>query len=293
MSLTTLIKSIVRETGISLPTIPATLSNAQDETLLQLMAQIYRTIRELKDRVEWPRLSKTASITLVDGQANYALPADWDLTINRTQWDNGNFWELQGPVSAQEWEWRKHGVVSSTPRKRFRMWGDTNSQLFFDPTPGSGDAGDIVTFEYQSSSCISPMTWVTATSFLANSFCSYNGNIYQTASGGTTGATAPTHTSGTVSDGGVSWTYYDLPYTEFIASTDYCLIDETLISLGAQWRFLNQRSLEYAPTKIEYENAVNRSSSRSRGARTLNMAGDSFRGFFIGNLNLPDTGYGQ
>lgn len=36
----------------------------------------------------------------------------------------------------------------------------------------------------------------------------YNGaNMYFTAAGGTTGATAPTHTTGTVSDGGVSWTY--------------------------------------------------------------------------------------
>jgi hypothetical protein len=33
------------------------------------------------------------------------------------------------------------------------------------------------------------------------------GNVYLAASTGTTGATPPTHTSGTVSDGGVNWTY--------------------------------------------------------------------------------------
>lgn len=38
----------------------------------------------------------------------------------------------------------------------------------------------------------------------------FNGlNIYIASSSGTTGSTAPTHTSGTVSDGGVSWTYVD------------------------------------------------------------------------------------
>lgn len=36
-----------------------------------------------------------------------------------------------------------------------------------------------------------------------------NAQIYVAASTGTTGATAPTHTSGTVSDGGVSWTWVD------------------------------------------------------------------------------------
>lgn len=34
-------------------------------------------------------------------------------------------------------------------------------------------------------------------------------NIYRAATAGTTGATAPTHTSGTVSDGAVDWTYFD------------------------------------------------------------------------------------
>jgi hypothetical protein len=33
------------------------------------------------------------------------------------------------------------------------------------------------------------------------------GNVYLAASSGTTGRTPPTHTSGTVSDGAVNWTY--------------------------------------------------------------------------------------
>ena len=34
-----------------------------------------------------------------------------------------------------------------------------------------------------------------------------SGNLYKTTAGGTAGATAPTHTSGSVSDGGVTWDY--------------------------------------------------------------------------------------
>ncbi len=49
--------------------------------------------------------------------------------------------------------------------------------------------------------------WVTATVVSAYSFRKNAGKIYRTAAGGTTGASAPVHTSGTVSDGGVSWMF--------------------------------------------------------------------------------------
>lgn len=56
-----------------------------------------------------------------------------------------------------------------------------------------------------------PAAWVTATVYAAGARCVHRGGsttrIYSTAAGGTSGATPPTHTSGSVSDGGVTWTY--------------------------------------------------------------------------------------
>jgi hypothetical protein len=49
--------------------------------------------------------------------------------------------------------------------------------------------------------------WVTGHVYAATNRVSNAGKIYVTAAGGTAGATAPTHTNGTVSDGGVSWTF--------------------------------------------------------------------------------------
>lgn len=54
--------------------------------------------------------------------------------------------------------------------------------------------------------------WATSTAYSANSFVISSNNIYKTVSGGTSGATAPTCTSGTCSDGSVTWTYLSTAY---------------------------------------------------------------------------------
>lgn len=48
-------------------------------------------------------------------------------------------------------------------------------------------------------------SWVTGTAYAANSVKINGGNAYFTAAGGTSGATAPVHTSGTITDGAVLW----------------------------------------------------------------------------------------
>lgn len=53
-----------------------------------------------------------------------------------------------------------------------------------------------------------PQNWVTATVYSANAYCiSDSGKVYTTAAGGTSGATAPTGTGSSISDGGVTWSY--------------------------------------------------------------------------------------
>jgi len=49
--------------------------------------------------------------------------------------------------------------------------------------------------------------WAGTTAFAAGAYCYYGLNIYYTSAGGTTGGTPPTHTSGSASDGAVTWTY--------------------------------------------------------------------------------------
>lgn len=50
-------------------------------------------------------------------------------------------------------------------------------------------------------------TWATATAYSANAYVYASGNVYNTVSGGTSGASIPACSTGTCSDGGVTWTF--------------------------------------------------------------------------------------
>jgi len=70
-------------------------------------------------------LTQTGTFDITFAQTKYDLPSDWDRQVNRTQWDKTNHWELLGPKSAQEWQYLKGGIVSTGPRMRYRILGNT------------------------------------------------------------------------------------------------------------------------------------------------------------------------
>ncbi len=227
-------------------------------------------------------------------QESYAMPGDFDYHLNRTHWDRTNRWELMGPISPQEWQWRKSGIIASTPRRRFRIKGAADTQFFVDPAPGSGDSGQYLSFEYQSSNWVRPKTWTASTSFAAGTYSSYNGNYYYTAAGGTTGSTAPVHKSGSVSDGGVTWlAYVDSPYDRFLADTDIPVLDEDLISMGIIWFWRKRKSLAYADDKEAWEAQVSSRVKKMPAARTLNAQVNNRPRMLISVANVPETGFGQ
>lgn len=217
MSILTMLQDVAREIAIRAP---STVVNSTDEQTQRLLAHAHRTGKDIRQSWEFAQLAKRHTITLADSQEFYALPADFERHIYRTHWDATNHWEQIGPYTAQEWEWRKNGVVQNTPREIFRVFGNADNKYAVFPTPGAGEAGNELLFEYISTNWILPVQWTTATTFAAEAYCSNNGNIYQTTAGGTTGATPPTHTSGTVSDGGVLWTFRDIKYDKFLADSD-------------------------------------------------------------------------
>lgn len=61
-------------------------------------------------------------------------------------------------------------------------------------------------------------SWTTATAYAALTYVASGANLYLTTAGGTSGASAPVHTSGSVSDGAVTWLYINTSVGSFQAS---------------------------------------------------------------------------
>ncbi len=73
--------------------------------------------------------------------------------------------------------------------------------------------------------------WATATVYSAGQLVQYDGRVYETAAGGTSGTSPPLHNRGTESDGGVAWTYISdgTGYAEITAYTDPMTVTATVI----------------------------------------------------------------
>lgn len=267
--------------------------NSTDDLTRTLLALANDEGKELATDWEWTVLEGEYTFTLTSGQANYALPGDFDRHIPNTQWDRNSHWELIGPITPQEWQFRKSGIIASAPRRRFRIKTRVANQFYIDPTPGSTDTGATMVLEYYSASWIAPKAWAASTVFAAGTYCSYNGNYYKTTLGGTTGSTAPTHTSGSASDGGVTWTYNTDVFDHFYADTDTVLLPQPCIELGVMWRFLQSKGMPtWVSLKDRYDEMCARWSSKTRGAAVIDLSATVYGERFIGPWNVPDTGYG-
>lgn len=291
MTILEIIQDVCSE--LSLPRPTSVIGNT-DLTITQLLAQAHDDIDQMRRAYDWPELHRTATVTLVTSQANYALPADYAKQVPRTHWDGTNDRELIGPVSAQEWQYLQNSVLGASGLTTyFRVKGIASNQLYLSPTPTSAENGQTRTYEYIAKTCVRPKTWVTGTTFTAGSYCFYNGNIYYTTAGGVSGATAPTHTSGTASDLGISWEYYSEPYTKYRADTDIPLLDNEVHKKGIRWRWLASKSMAHSDVKADHAMMLQQAKTNLTGARTLNLAGNCEDGpRLISLLNVPDSGYG-
>jgi hypothetical protein len=71
-----------------------------------------------------PATSTATGSTFTLTKVKYAMPADYDRSIDRTQWDKTKHWEMLGPETAQQWETLLSGFVATGPRVRFRILGN-------------------------------------------------------------------------------------------------------------------------------------------------------------------------
>lgn len=272
MSIATVIQNVANEAGY---TVESNILTSQETTTKQLLAIANRINRDIFEAYPWPKCYASGAITLVNGQATYQLPAAFSYYHYETFWNSSTRWRVLGPMTEQEYAEIRGFGLNTTVYQRFQIRGLSNSELLISPTPGASYSGDIIIFEYIADRSVRPKTWTTATAFAANSYCFYNGNYYQTTAGGTTGATPPTHTSGSASDGGVTWDYYSGPYNQFLADTDSSIFQEKLLEQGILERFAEIHGLDSIRPRFEVQ--LNEEFSRDQNGKII-FAGGQVRG---------------
>lgn len=192
--------------------VPSSIVGSTVNSTIQLTNNFYATGRELREQKWWPPLKKKWTIRMNSGQDKYPLPQDFFAAIPETNWDRNNRWQMLGPMSDSMWNLRLYGYITLQNRKAFRVFGpDINpnsggGQFEINPTPGDGEQGLQLTFEYLSQSWLTPQLWTAGTSYGANVYVSCYGNVYQKGSGTANAGTVPPNmANGVGRDGGVSW----------------------------------------------------------------------------------------
>jgi hypothetical protein len=73
------------------------------------------------------QLSSATSVggTVTFSKTIYPLPPDYETITDNTHWDKTKHWQMLGPVDAQQWQWLKSGYISTGPRVRWRILGNT------------------------------------------------------------------------------------------------------------------------------------------------------------------------
>lgn len=278
-------------TRLQLPAIASVVGNTDNNVIL-LQAMMLRTALELRDEYPWPELQREYTFLLTTNTDSYALPADEDRLQVATLWNRTQHWPLIGPVDPILWQQYKSGLIVSLPRQRYRVKGWGINEFFIDPTPDSSIAGQTMVYEYITKTVFRPKTWAASTAFAALSYCSYNANIYQTSAGGTTGSTAPTWTTGTQSDGVVSWTFISAAYETIIADTDEFILDPKLLIDGTVWRFLESRGLDFEGIKQIAEDQKDNAKTHLIGSDVPSLRARKYGVPPIGPWSFPEGNYG-
>ena len=291
MSILEICQNASKVVGINPPT---TFINSSNVLAGKLLEHLIQSAKDRRRSKPWPQLVRTGTLTLASGDANPSMPGDIMGFINNTFWDIDGSRPIEGPLNSSQWANIQWGIVNVGPFKKFRVAGRIATKRFeVSPTPTSGDAGSQIGFLYTSKNWVIPAMWTTGASYTAGAYVSNaTGLIYKTTVGGTSGATIPTHTSGTVTDGAVQWAYYGDVYDRPMSDSDISLFDDELLEMDVIWRFRKSTGMDYQEHKAESDKLWDAYFVQSSGAPTLRIRPISDNPFMLNEMNIPDTGYG-
>lgn len=271
---------------------PSSVIGNTDRNVIEILSIVEDIGRELRDMHDWPELQKEYLFDLATNQAAYPLPTDFNFQLFNTHWNRDSTWPLIGPIDPSTWQEYKSAIIAALPRQRFRVKGLGASQFNIDPTPGAGDNGQTIVFEYCHNSWIKSATdWAASTAVSLNAFINANDTIYKATVAGTTGSTAPSHLVGSAANGTATLTV--VSYDTFTADTDLIVLNQDLVIDGAEWRWKQNNGFEHQELKSDWYARVDQTKTDLEGATIVNFGIPRYRTPLIGPWSIPDSGYGS
>lgn len=145
MTLLTIVQDALNEIGDT--EVPSSVVGNANQTAKQALALANRALKETARRTKWQPLSRTATITTVASQQDYALPSDFRGIVNGTMWNTSQR-RVVSFINAPDWAFLESFSTADTVSLFYRIFRDPSSnnqvvQLF--PTPGSAET---ITYEY-------------------------------------------------------------------------------------------------------------------------------------------------
>lgn len=139
-----LIQTACAEVGLSKPSQVVGSTDNKDQQLLALANREGTEFSQMANGFGgWRALHTEYTFTTVSSQADYTLPSDLKYFVYKSYWDGAQKWELLGPISAQEKQLLRYGIVANGPRKKFYLIGN---KMYLNPAPDTG--GQVIAYDY-------------------------------------------------------------------------------------------------------------------------------------------------
>lgn len=262
MNVLELVQAAASEMGIQVPTSLL----ATTDTAVQWRNILYAVSRELRRSRAFPQQKRTAVVSLEANRRRYPFPEDFWSALLGTGTDRSTRWQLVGPVSDEEMNYRLYGPGRDSSRLAYRVIGydrgqgsaTLGGQMELDPLPA---ASSTISYDYCTATMFLPPRWQSGETLALNDERNANGNIYRYTSAGSVGTTAPSHSSGTTNN----WEFVTAPKETIRTNADLSLWDDEVLIEGIKYRYKAASNQDFSVPYSAFSTAIGKSRSRMLG----------------------------
>lgn len=236
---------------------------------------------------DWSCLKRLYVFTTQTGVSLYQLPGDHYRSLSQTQYGVTTQMIMGGPLTDSNLAYRTYGISPIGIFPSYQPNGPQGyvfntspytqkSAGYFQITPPGPDNVTQYVIGYISRNYFWPTAWLpNHSTYAVGNIVTGIANMYicTAITTGISGTTRPSVTTGSVVDGGVTWTVYTEPYP-LQADTDFSIFDDEIMIEGMRWYWYQTKKQQYTDIKADWENSVKTELGRAFSGAVVNAGYD-------------------